>query len=712
MPFQKKRLLFAKIIFFLVFLGVAYRLVDLQILQGEDYKQSALDNRLREVTVESKRGNIYDRNKKLLATSTQGESVAAFPAEIREGKYEPQQIASALAPILEVEEESLIKKIESDHTFVWLKRKIDFSSGPAIEKLDLPGIELYQESQRYYPKGRLASQTIGFAGIDNQGLEGLEATYDEILLGQPGRVTIEMDRHNREIPQSVHSYQPPTMGQSLVTTIDERLQYITEKKAAELYLDSGAQGVEVIVMDIKNGEILSMTNIPDFEPAAYGDYPSTSWKNSSLQNIYEPGSTFKIISAAAFLELGIAQPTDNFTCRGYEEIGKHKVRCWRAHPHGKETFAEAFANSCNPVFAQVAVASQEKDLDQLYDFYQKLGFGQKTEVVFTGQARGIMPEAKRPINQATSAIGQGIAVSPIQLASAIASLVGDGRKIEPVLVSAILDEEGNIVERFTGRKQERILSRESVSALREMLELACLEGTAKTGQIPGYRVGAKTGTAQKPSPDGGYEKDKFITSFVSIAPIEDPEVLSLVIVDSPVDQDASGSKTAGPTSAFLLEEALSFKNIKPALDLEKGPGQESAEQTGPAAEVGKKDQEVIMPDLEGSPLSSAVKTLEALGLEVSYTGLGSRVSGQSVPAGKALKLGQSVSLELKEDTLRKDQRQVPDLVGLRIFQALEKLDEKNLYLQIEGQGTIQAQEPAPGSIVKEKTTIRVVCGKD
>lgn len=707
MQAKKIRLKVIQVVFIVLFVIVLYRLVDLQIIQGQNYRETALKNRLRVVTLESKRGDIYDRNMNSLATSTHGASVAAFPAEIKGSKYDVEQMATQLSVLLHVDVQVLLDKLQSDQNFVWLKRKIDFSAGPAIKKLDFPGIELYQESQRYYPKGKLASQTIGFAGIDNQGLAGLEVTYDELLLGEPGKVSIEMDLHNREIPQSMHSYQPPSMGKSLVTTIDEKLQYLTEKNAASLLISTEAEGVTILMMDIKNGEILSMVSVPDFEPANYGDYAPSTWLNGSIQSMYEPGSTFKIISAAALLELGVVKPTDSFYCSGYKQVGGLKIRCWRyRRPHGQENFMEAFGNSCNPVFVEASIRARTMDKNQLFDMYNKLGFGHKTGMEFTGQARGLMPQENGELYVATSAIGQGIAVSPVQLAAAIASVLGDGTKIEPVIVSAVLDENKKTVERFTGRTEERILSMETVETMRAFMEHTVQEGTASTGKVEGYRVGGKTGTAQKPSESGGYYKDKFITSFVSVGPMEDPSVLTLVIVDAPRDPDASGSSTAGPTAALLLEEALKFKGIKPHHEL-------LVEAEGKASESSTNEMSLtIVPDVQEQLISEAVAVLKEAGLEARFERTGSRVASQSIEANKKVETGTVVELTMYQDILKADEVIVPNLIGMRVFQALEILDELELYLQVQGNGNIISQYPEADHVIKKKATINVVCGKE
>ncbi len=705
------RITFTIVIFILMFLLILYRLVDLQVIQGQTYRDTALHNRLREIVIESQRGNIYDRNMSILATSTYGESVAVFPAEIKASKYEPQQMAENLADILSMSEEEVFNKLTMDSSFVWLKRKIPFEAGPLIASLDYPGIELFEESQRYYPKGRLASQTIGFAGLDNQGLSGLEVTYDEILRGTAGKIVIEMDSKNREIPETVHSYQVPEPGADLVLTLDANLQYRVEKKAADLLLSSEAERVIVLVMDIKTGEILAMTGMPDFEPARYGEYLAESWLNPAIQEVYEPGSTFKIVSAAAMLDGDVVNPDDDFHCNGFAHAGGLTIRCWRAsNPHGDETFLEAFGNSCNPVFVETALKSKEIDENLLYSYYEALGFGKKTTMQFAAQANGIMPESNRDIYLATSAIGQGIAVTPVQLASAIATIVGDGSKINPVLVKSIQNQTGDFLSSTTGRTEQQIIDPQTVMMMRDMMEQAVLQGTASMGSIEGYRIGGKTGTAQKPNEMGGYHKDKFITSFVSVGPMEDPAVLSLVIVDSPLDPDASGGRTAGPTSASILREALEFMGIEPDyLEISENLSALNQEDNQNENENALK---IVVPDLIGKNLDEALIMLEQVGLEGNFETNGYVVTQQSPIKGSKVEPGSVVVLTVSSLSEVHNQVVVPDLIGLRVPQALIRLAEIGLRLSVSGDGYIYEQTPMAGILLPKDTIVSVVCRKE
>jgi stage V sporulation protein D (sporulation-specific penicillin-binding protein) len=338
-------LLIAGILFLLIF-----RLGWLQFVRGEELQQKALDNRLREVPVEAKRGVIYDRNNRELALSISADSIGVFPAEVKHsGRAE--EIAEELAAILDMPSDRVFELITKNSSFVWIKRKIDFEVGPQIRKLNLPGVEVIEESQRYYPNGTLAAHLLGFAGIDNQGLEGLEITHDDELKGKKGKILIEFDATHREIPEAVHKYISPEDGNSIVLTIDETIQYIVERELDNLIAETQAKSATVIVMDPKTGGILALANRPTYDPNKYSEYTQDTWRNIAVSNSYEPGSTFKIITTAASLEEAVATENDRFYDPGYIIVGDRRIRCWRSHnPHGSQTLLEGVQNSCNPVF--------------------------------------------------------------------------------------------------------------------------------------------------------------------------------------------------------------------------------------------------------------------------------------------------------------------------------------------------------------------------
>ena len=695
---SQKRILVLLAIMMIFFSAVVYKLVDLQVVQGAEYRESALNNRLKNVRVEPQRGDILDRNGEVLAASTMGESVAVFPAEVARGKYDVQQMATKLGHILDMEPEQVLDRLTADSNFVWLKRKIPFRLGPEIEALGYPGVVMFQESQRYYPKGRLASQTIGFAGMDNQGLAGLEVTYEQELTGIPGEIQLEVDSLARVIPESVHNYTPPVQGNSLVLSLDARLQHAAERYAEELLLETGSESVSIVVMDPRNGEILALTGKPDFAPAEYGDYPQANWRNYAIQNFYEPGSTFKVISAASALEAGVTTPATTFMDKGFVHVEGVRIRSWRWYnPHGEQTFTQAFANSSNPVFVQAAMRMQEKQRGALFDYYRAFGFGQQTGLRFTSQAAGLMPAGERDLYAATSAIGQGIAVTPIQLITAVSTAVNGGLKVEPVLVRDILDEQGNRIGGETGWTGQRVVSEETSRQVREMLETAVQSGTGRLGKVAGYRVGGKTGTAQKPSEHGGYMTDKYITSFVGVAPIDDPRVVVLVVADSPDVDNASGGQITGPTVSKMLAEALERIGLDPDYDEILGASTQKP--------AGSSVVEVRVPNFIGSTLETAAEVMGQKGFSLSIEGEGELVMGQSPRRDERVPFGTTVTLTMGQGPEDKDQVMVPDVLGMRATQAAPLLERSGLLLSLSGSGTITEQYPEAGTFAQKGSAV-------
>ncbi len=694
-------------LFSMAFLLVIYQLFSLQVVQRAQYREDALNNRLKSVSVEARRGDIVDRNGEVLAASTAGESVAVFPAEIRAGKFDAGEMAERLGEILEMEPDLVLEKLTADSNFVWLKRKIPFRAGPEIRELKFPGVVLFEESQRYYPKGHLASQTIGFAGLDNQGLAGLEVTYDDILSGEPGQIRIEIDSRARTIPESVHNYEPPVQGSTLVLTLDARLQYRVEKYAEELLLETGAERITILVMDPRNGEILAMTGKPDFDAASYGSFPQDTWQNPAIQKVYEPGSTFKIITAGALLEQGTVRPESQFYDKGYIHVGGIRIRCWRSHdPHGQQTFTEALGNSCNPVFVEAALKQQKAAPGTLFDFYRTLGMGSRTPLKFTGQASGIMPESEQNIYVATSSIGQGIAVSPVQLAAAVSSLVNGGLKVDPVLVREIRDGNGLVTGGENGVTGQRVVSEQTSREIREMLEAAVVKGTAKNGAVKGFRVGGKTGTAQKPSETGGYLKDKFITSFLSVAPIEDPEIVTLVIVDAPDVEDASGGGTAGPTASRVMEEALSLRGLSPDYQVlfEEDSPEDPESREAPA--------DVRVPDFIGMHLDAVAARLSELGLGLRLEGTGDLVVNQDPRKDIRVPRGTTVTLTMEEAPAGHEQVVVPDVTGTRVVEAARILESAGLVISVNGSGLVTGQFPEAGTFAPKGSQVQVTCSTE
>ncbi|MCG0276992.1 MAG: stage V sporulation protein D [Thermanaeromonas sp.] len=668
------------------------RLTWLQLVRGGDLQKKALQNRLAVVPVPAQRGIIYDRLRRELAINITSDYIGVFPPEVRDSGRQ-QEIAAKLAEILGQPQEEILEKITRPTGFEFIARRVDLEKARKIRELKLPGIVVVPENRRYYPNGVLAAHVLGFAGIDNQGLEGLEAMYDKELSGVPGQIAREFDALGREIPQATHHYVPPQNGHSLVLTIDQTLQYIAERELDQLmHSSTKPRKASILIMNPHTGEILALASRPTFDPNRFSESPPEVWGNPVVRDAYEPGSTFKIITAAAALEEGVVKPEDKFYDPGYIQVGQDSIRCW-AYPlaHGSQTFAEGVKNSCNPVFVSVALKLEEKRAGSFYDYIQGFGFGSPTGIDLTGEGTGILipREELKPINIATIGIGQGIAVTPIQLAVAVAAVANGGKIVKPHLVKEILDSEGKVVRRIEPEVQRQIISPATAQVLRQLLEGVVSGGTGRNAYIPGYRVAGKTGTAQKPGP-GGYQEGKYVASFIGFAPANDPQILALVIVDEPQGYPYYGGVVAAPIFQRVVADALRYLKIPPQyVETPKEEGE-------------KKSVEV--PSLTGLSVQEAKAKLAALGLEARVEGEGGVVVAQIPKEGVMVPQGSKVILFLQGQG---EEPRVPDLTGLRIPEAAEVLEALGLKLWPEGSGQAGEQNPVPGTRVPRGTQVKV-----
>lgn len=684
-------------VFFLLLLRLAY----LQFALGSELQLKAEQLRMREVPIAAKRGTIYDRNHKKLAVSISTDSIYALPPEVKySGKAE--EIAKQLAPILEISEEKLIEKITANRSFEWLKRKVNFENAQKIRELDLPGIKIVEESQRFYPKDTLAAHVLGFAGIDNQGLEGIEITHDADLKGIPGNIVVEYDARGRELPQAIHKYNPPVDGYSMVLTIDETIQYFAERELDKVMAStSKPKSATIIIMQPKTGEILALANRPAYDSNNYGDFDAQIWRNAAVSNTYEPGSTFKIITTAAALEEGVVTPEDRFYDPGYYEVGGHRIKCWRSYnPHGSESFREVMQNSCNPGFVEVGLRLENKEKGIFYKYIKAFGIGVKTGIELPGEASGIMINEKdlKPINIGTISIGQGIAVTPVQLITAVSAVANGGVLMEPQIVREVLDSDNKVVKSFQPKPVRRVISEQTAEIERDLLESVVSQGTGRNGYIPGYRVGGKTGTAQKPGP-GGYQPGKYVASFMGIAPINNPEIVALVIIDEPQGYPNQGGQIAAPVFKAVAEDTLRYLGVVSQYTYEE-------ENSG---DIETEAKLVSVPEVVNLSLEEATKVLTLEGLKIETVGQGKVVTSQT-PAGMAkVEEGSKVILNLGagDQSLVPGMVTVPDLTGKRIREVAELLSAMGLKLDPEGHGKVVRQEPIPGTKIQAGQEVKV-----
>ncbi|HWJ03910.1 MAG TPA: stage V sporulation protein D, partial [Verrucomicrobiae bacterium] len=670
------------------------RLGWIQFVKGDEYREEAIRNRMDDIPVPAKRGLITDRNGEELVVSISSDSVYAIPAEVRKG--DPDKIARELARILDLTFEDVYKKITRKNRLVYIKTKVDPAVSREIRKLSLPGIDVVEESQRVYPKGRLASHILGIVGKDNIGLEGLEKKFDKFLAGVSGRIVTEKDATGRDIPQALHDFVPPVPGSNVVLTIDETIQYFVERELDNIMTQYAPKGATIIAMEPKTGRILAMGSRPDFDPGKYNDFPAEYRRNEAIHLNYEPGSVFKIVTSSAALEEGVVTPESRFYDPGFAAVGDRKIKCWRyPRAHGAQSFVEVVENSCNPGFVDIGLKMGK---DKFYKYIRAFGFGQKTGIDLAGEATGIVINEKNvtPINIATISIGQSISVTPIQLVSAMAAVANDGVLMKPQMVQEIRDTKGKTIKPFPPETLRQVVSKSSARQLAGILEKVVSEGTGHKAYLEGYRVAGKTGTAQKAG-KGGYTQGKYVASFGGFAPADDPKIAMLVVIDEPTIGSHMGGAIAAPAFQAIMRDSLRYLNVTPKLTDEEIKNKVVKEQ-------------ILVPDVVNTSLEDARSILRQAGVEGRVEGEGSWVIEQQPKGGVKCPAGSSVILYLgtQGKTVPNGREvTVPDLTGLTMRETGQLLAKLGLHINPLGSGIALRQDMAPGTRVKAGTTITV-----
>ncbi|MGI6514101.1 MAG: stage V sporulation protein D [Syntrophomonadaceae bacterium] len=688
----RKRIATLFFIFVAVICLLAGRFFWLQVVRGDELAERALDNRMREITLKAKRGTIFDRNGRELAISVSTDSVYAVPAQIEKSKKE-REVAQKLAEVLNMDEKEIYDRITRQVSFIWIKRQVDLETSQKLRELDLEGIGLLEESRRFYPKGTLASHVLGISGIDNTGLDGLDLYYDQLIGGTDGKIVIEHDAVGREIPEATHRYIPPVDGSSVVLTIDETIQYILEReldKAVEQRQPKAACG---IVMDPKTGEILALASRPNFDPNRYNDYPAGNRRNFAVHDAYEPGSTMKIVTAAAAMEEDVVKASDRFHCPGSIKVANRRISCAGGTSHGSMDFTEVVEHSCNVGFINTGL---KLGLEKYYRYLNAFGFGQKTGIDLPGEARGIIVPQSRAtqIDLATMSFGQANAVTPIQLITAACTIANGGTFMKPHLLKEVIAPDGKVKETVTPTKVRQVLSKETAKELCLILEGVVKNGSGRNAHIEGYRVAGKTGTAQKIAPGGGYMSNEYVASFLGFAPADNPRLVCLIVIDAPKGYPYYGGWVAAPVFREVMADSLRYLEV-------------------PRSEMSQEDSHqkktVAVPDVINLPLDEAVQNLRKVGLKAEVQGDGNLVWGQVPKANTRVDQNSRVIVYLSpvEETEGSGQVTLPDLEGKSMKEVARILSQLGLHLSPDGHGLAFKQSPAAGTRVPVGSTIKV-----
>ena len=533
--------------------AIGARLYFLHVVHSADYKQRADRQQQRTLEVSPRRGNIYDRNGNELAVSIKVDSVFAVPDDIEN----PAATARALSAATGISKDDILGKLDSERSFVWIKRRLTAAESESIQKAKLPGVYFQKEDRRFYPHRDLAAHVLGYVNIDEEGMGGLEYRYNESVRGDAGRVVIMTDARG----QSFHRVEQASVpGANLITTIDENIQYIIEKELQAAVARTKAKSISIIAMDPRSGEILGMGNYPTFNPNEYGRYSPTNWINRSLSHVYEPGSTFKIATVAAALEEKLTTPEEVIDCQ-MGSIVLYGHRIGDAHKFGLLTVKEIMQNSSNVGAIKLGLRIGD---ERFAAYIDRLGFGRPTNIDLPGEERGLTKPASRwsKISIGAISMGQEIGVTPLQILSMVSAVANGGILYRPYVVKSVQDSKQGVISE-TESHGERVISEQTARQLQDMLEVVVTDGTARESKLAGYTAAGKTGTAQKIDESGRYAAHKFVASFVGYAPASNPSLALIVVIDEPSGAAYYGAQVAAPVFKNIAEQVFRYESVPP-----------------------------------------------------------------------------------------------------------------------------------------------------
>jgi len=553
---KKERITFLFILFIIFYFLLIYRLYNIQVIQSNKFEEIAQQEHLTSFSIEGERGNIYDRNLKKLVVNVNVQSLFAIPPKIEN----PREAALKISLILNLETKEVLDKLNQKRPFVWIKRKLNETEVEEIKKLNLEGLDFLKESKRFYPKNYLASNLMGFVGIDNQGLEGLELFFDQELKGLPGLVVLERDALGGKIPLSIKELNTHRDGNSIVLTIDEVIQYITEEALDKAFQKYKAKAGVAIVVEPKTGEVLAIAVRPSYDPNYFNKYALDLWRNLAIANAYEPGSTFKIVTIATALEEGVVKLDDQFYCKGWTNYNRHIFH--DIHQHGTQNLTDIVKNSCNVGVIQVGTRLEQKVFEKSI---RRFGFGTLTEINLPGEVNGLIRSSKdwSKISLASISIGQEISITPIQLIMAISAIANRGTLMKPLIVKEILDSNQNSVKVFKSKPVRQVVSVETALTMTKILEQVVIDGTGREAKLDEYQVAGKTGTGQIfDFATGKYSNSAYTSLFVGYVPAENPKISILILLDQPKGSYYGGT-VAAPVFKEIASKVLSYLSIPP-----------------------------------------------------------------------------------------------------------------------------------------------------
>lgn len=716
------------LIFLILFFLLIIRLGFIQFIQGADLTEKMYNQLIKSDSISPKRGTIYDATGKALAVSAPVDTVSINPKlivvteknKINEEKTKAlkEKVAKAFSEIFELDYEETLEKVSRDTTFVTIARKMEKDKIDSLkawmEEEDVySGININEDTKRYYPYENLASSLMGFCNIDNQGIEGLEAAWDDVLTGTPGKIVNARNAVQGYIPDENQTYIPAENGSDLTLTIDANIQSIVEKYLKQACIENKCdRGGNVIAMNPKTGDILAMATYPDYDLNNRLSMPSyldektwndmsleeqsttlnSLYKNRAIADTYEPGSVFKIITSSIALEENLATPdqADVYTCNGYQTVSGIRMYCAVKSGHDNQSLRQALANSCNPAFMQLGAKIGAKTA---YRYYDAFGFFNKTGIATSGETGYTIfwdLDNVGPIETATMSYGQRFKITPLQMITAACAVANDGILMQPRIVKEIKNTDTNAITTIDPVQVRQVISKETANTMMDMLETVVATGTGKKAQVKGYSIAGKTGTSE---PD--YAKDEgFTASFLAISPTENPEIVLLVTLYAPNGvKGHHGSDVAAPVAAQILTEVL------PYLQVPSDGSNDASNKT------------ISLPNVTNKTIGEAKKILERAGLVCSTSGNSSDIVKDQYPVKGSSLLKNSIVKLYTETEDTRISTQVPNLIGKNLSQVKALLKEKNLNVSITGSGTVVSQDPIENTSVQEGTIVKVTLSK-
>lgn len=715
-----KKLIIGIIIVIIIFLLLIIRLSWIDFIKGDTYKMMAYNQQTINQVISPNRGTIYDSTGKALAISASVDTVSINPTYIKAENKE--KVAKALSDILGIDYNTVLEKVNSDSAFQTIARKVEHDQIADLknwmeENKISTGINIDEDSKRYYPYNNVASNLIGFCGSDNVGLSGIEYKWNSVLTGTPGKITSLRGGEAQEIPNDSEEYIKAENGSDIVLTLDYRLQTIAEKYLKQAVEENNcSRGGNVIIMEPSTGDIKAMATYPDYnlntpsEPyteqqkAKYNSlttreeqitYLEEMRKNTAVSNGYEPGSTFKIITASIGLEEGLVQtdtPND-FFCSGGEQIYDTYIKCWRHYnPHGEQTLRDALKNSCNPAFMQLGARIGTRTL---YEYFRAFGLFDKTGADLAGETNSIFynEDDVGPVDLATMSFGQRFNITPLQLITAVSAIANDGVLMKPRVVKQVINPDTGVVTNIEPEEVRQVVSKTTADKVKDLLYSVVQDGTGRYVKIPGYSIGGKSGTSE---PIYSKIDDGYTSSFIAISPVENPQLVVLVTLYDPQAGKYQGGETAGPVVRQILSEALPYLGI---------PSTNTSSSTNDSAYSTK-----TLPDVTGKTIQEAEEILKNAGFTVKSNYSGNKTESivkEQVPKSGVSLIEDSQIFLYDNNQVEKNIVSVPSLKDMTIEQAINSLKSKNLNINIEGSGKVISQSPTNGTEIEEGSIVNV-----